>query len=140
MNWHTITARVKGTLTCPVRWLSAWAWAKEIETCEAMVQLKAFEMDEAGLDLKIQQDPMLAQYVAKCFASMVASSPNYTEMKFDLCGKWAGKHEWMTVLIQKGNGKTPHELREFAERELARLRSSPPNPEISGVSSAGRKP
>ena len=120
------------TVVRVVRWLSAWAWTREIETCESMVQLKAFEMDEDGLDLKIQQDPMLAQYVAKCFASMVASSPNYTEMKFDLCGKWAGKHEWMTVLIQKGSGKTPHELREVAERELVRLRSTPPNTVMDG--------
>jgi hypothetical protein len=85
--------------------------------------LKGFNMDEGGMDLKIEQDPAAAQWVAKCFASMVAKSPNYTEMKFDLCGEYRGKYEWMTVHIQKGNGKTPHQLRQEAERERDELRA-----------------
>ena len=28
-----------------------------------------------------------------------------------------GKYEWLTVTVQKGSGKTPHELRRIAEGE-----------------------
>jgi len=80
-------------------------------------------MDEGKMDIKIQQDPAMAQWIAKCFASMVAESPNYTEMKFDLCGQYRGKFEWMTVHIQKGNCKTPHQMRQEVERERDELRA-----------------
>ena len=85
------------------------------------------------MDIKIQQDPALAQWIAKCFVSMVADSPNYTEMKFDLCGQYRGKFEWVTVHIQKGNGKTPHQMRQEVERERDELRArlNPPNAEVS---------
>jgi hypothetical protein len=106
-----------------VRRLSAWAWQKEIETCEGMAVLKGLDMDDTKLEIKIQQDPAAAQWVAKCFASMVADAPNYMEMKFDIGGQYRGKFEWMTVLIQKGNGKTPHQLRKEAERERDELRA-----------------
>lgn len=105
-----------------VRFMSSFAWRKEIGTCEGIATLKALEMDESGMDLKIQQDPAVAQWVAKCFASMVCESPNYTELKFDLCGEYKKKFEWMTVHIQKGNGKTPHQLRQEFERELTDLK------------------
>lgn len=50
-------------------------------------------------------------------------------MKFDLCGQYRGKFEWMTVHIQKRNGKTPHQMRQEAERERDELRArlNPPN-------------
>jgi hypothetical protein len=53
---------------------------------------------------------------------MVAASPNYTEMKFDLVAR-GEKYEWVTVLIQKGSGKTPHQLRQEAERERDELKA-----------------
>lgn len=92
--------------------------------------IKGFSMDESKMDIKIQQDPAIAQWTAKCFASMVANSPNYTEMRFDLCGSYLGKYEWITVHIQKGNGKTPHQIRIEAERERDELlaRVNPQNP------------
>lgn len=61
-----------------VRRISSWAWKKEIATCDGLAVLKGLEMDESKMDIKIQQDPALAQWIAKCFASMVADSPNYT--------------------------------------------------------------
>lgn len=74
------------------------------------------------MELHIEQRPEVAQWVAQCFASMVAASPNYTEMKFDVVAR-GSKWEWLTVLIQKGNGKTPHQLRTEAEQETARLKA-----------------
>lgn len=121
--------REGGWLRRLVRWSTAWAWQKEIATREGLAVLKGLDMEEGNMDIKIQQDPALAQWIAKCFAAMVADSPNYTEMKFDLCGQYRGKYEWLTVHIQKGNGKTPHQLRQEAERECAELRRklNPPN-------------
>jgi hypothetical protein len=112
-----------------VRRISSWAWQKEIGTCEGLAVLKGLDMEEGHMDIKIQQDPALAQWIAKCFASMVADSPNYTEMKLDLCGQYRGKFEWITVHIQKGNGKTPHQMRQEVERERDELRArlNPPN-------------
>lgn len=119
----------RGWLHRLVRRISSWAWQKEIGTCEGLAVLKGLDMDEHKMDIKIQQDPALAQWIGKCFASMVADSPNYTEMKFDLVGQYREKYEWMTVHIQKGNGKTPHQLRQEAEMELAKLKAqlNPPN-------------
>jgi hypothetical protein len=123
----------RGWLHSLVRRISSWAWQKEIGTCEGLAVLKGLDMEEGHMDIKIQQDPALAQWIAKCFASMVADSPNYTEMKFDLFGQYRGKFEWMTVHIQKGNGKTPHQMRQEVERERDELRArlNPPNTKIT---------
>jgi hypothetical protein len=106
-----------------VRLVSAWAWRNEIATCEGLAVLKGLDVEEGHMDVKIKQDPALAQWIAKCFVSMVAESPNYTEMKFDLHGQYLGKYEWITVLIQKGRGATPHQMRQAAERERDELRT-----------------
>jgi len=112
-----------------VRRISSWAWQNEIRTCEGLAVLTGLNMDDGKMDIKIQQDPALAQWIAKCFASMIANSPNYTEMRFNCYGQYCGKLDWITVTIQKGNGKTPHEMRREAERERDELRSrlNPPN-------------
>lgn len=104
-----------------VRHFSAWAWQTEIHQCEGMVALEEIHAKPGSMEITIKQNPSLAQWVAQCFASIVASSPNYTEMKFDLVAK-GEKWEWLTVLIQKGNGKTPHQLRQEAERERDELK------------------
>lgn len=111
-------------ITTLIRRLTRWAWRPEIETCEGIAVLRGIDMDDKGMDLRIQQDPALAQWHAKCFASLVAKSENYTEMRFETDGAYKGKYEWVTVLIQKGNGKTPHQLRQEAEDELANLKTS----------------
>jgi hypothetical protein len=107
-----------------VRHFSAWAWQREIETCESMALIEEMHTKPGSMEISIKQNPAQAHWVSQCFAAMVASSPNYTEMKFDLVAR-GEKYEWVTVLIQKGNGKTPHQLRQEAERErdelLARL-------------------
>jgi len=127
MNIKTIINKAKLAtvvyLYAVVRKMTSWAWQREIGVCEGIAVLKALEMDDGKLDLKLQQDPAVAQWIAKCFASMVADAPNYTEMKFNLCGKYRGKWEWLTVHIQKGHGKTPHQLRQEAEMELAKLKA-----------------
>jgi len=114
---------IAGWLHAVVRWSTSWAWQKEIQVCDGLAELRGLEMDGNKMDIKIHSDPALAQWQAKCFASMVANSPNYTEMKFELHGEYKGKWEWLTVLIQKGNGKTPHQLRQEAERERDQLRA-----------------
>ena len=105
------------------RSISAWAWRNEIEICKGIAIIKGMGMDDDKLDMVIQQDPAIAQCVAKCFASLVAGAPNYTELTFELCEKYKGKYEHITVLIQKINGKTPHQLRIDAERERDDLRA-----------------
>lgn len=117
-----------------IRRISSWAWQKEIAIVEGIAVLKGLDMEKGHMDIKIQQDPALAQWMAKCFASMVADSPNYTETKFDLCGHYRGKFEWITVHIQKGSGKTPHQMRQEAERERDELRArlNPPSAELCG--------
>jgi len=102
-----------------IRRLTRWAWRSEIATCDGLAELKALNMDGGKMELRIESDPNLALWQAKCFASMVEKSPNYTELKFDLAGEFKGKYEWITVLVQKGNGKTPHQLRAEAEVKLA---------------------
>jgi len=105
-----------------VRLFSAWAWQSEIQQCESMAVLEEMHTKPGSMEITIKQNPAQAQWVAQCFASMVASSPNYTEVKFDLVAK-GEKREWLTVLIQKGNGKTPHQLRLEAEKERDELRA-----------------
>ena len=104
------------------RKLSAWAWRKEINVCDGLSKLKELNMDEAGIEMAIQTDPALAKHIATCFVSLVADSPNYTEMMFDIKGSYLGKYEWVTVTVQKGSGKSPHELRRQAETERDDLR------------------
>ena len=106
-----------------VRWMSAWAWEHEEAVCNGMAALKGMNMDEKTLEFRIQQDPAVAQWVAACFASLLAEAPNYNEMRFELMGKYKGKYEWITVTVLKGSGKTPHQLRQEAEKERDELRA-----------------
>lgn len=101
-----------------VRYLSAWAWRQEITVSEGIAKLKKLAMDEKGMEMEIEHDPDLAKHIATCFASLVANAPNYTEMQFKTVAKYHGKWDWLTVTIQKLNGKTPHQLRREAEAEL----------------------
>lgn len=109
---------MKKLITTLVRHLSAWAWRHEIGACEGLGKLKKLSMEEGGMEMEIQSDPHLAKHIATCFASLVANSPNYTEMVFTTNAKYHGKWDHLTVTIQKFNGKTPHELRREAEEEL----------------------
>jgi hypothetical protein len=103
------------------RRLSAWAWRDEINICNGIAEIEELHATQNGMDIAIKQSPACAQYVAQCFASIVAASPNYTEMKFEVVLK-TEKWEWITVLVKKDKGKTPHELRLEAERERDQLR------------------
>lgn len=91
--------------------LTASLWAEEKASHDSIVKLTELHQTENGLELHLEQHPMLAQYVAKCFASLVAEFPNYTELQFTV----PRSHQWITVTVKKGSGKTPHELRRQAE-------------------------
>ena len=96
--------------------------SSEVEqSSEGLAKVVRACVDRTSMEIEIEQHPAVAQHVAKCFASMVAASPNYTEMKFELHGDWKGKGDWITVTIKKGKGKTPHECRMEAEQERDQL-------------------
>lgn len=103
-----------------VRKLSAWAWQKEVCAVAGMVKLQEMHMTENLMEMEIKGRPELMQWIAQCFAGIIAESENYTEMKFEMIAK-GSKYEWITVLVQKGNGKTPHQLRKEAEIKLREL-------------------
>ena len=106
---------MKKLLTSIVRWSSRWAWEKEISVTKGCAILQELSMKEGSMEVKIKQSPGLGEYVGTVFASMVAQSPNYTEMVFETHGKFDGKYEFMTVTVQKHSGKTPHQLRMQAD-------------------------
>jgi len=94
------------------------AKTEELEFFKSSIaKLKKLHMDEGAMELEIKNSPEISHYVASCFAHMVIGSPNYTECKFDVVHKEKESAEWITVLIKKGNGKTPHELRQEAENK-----------------------
>jgi hypothetical protein len=86
---------------------------------EGFASLRELHMKPGECEVTMNVDPAVLQRVAQCFAEMVASSPNYTEMKFEMRDPKPDAFEWITVLVQKGNGQTPHQLRQKAESELA---------------------
>lgn len=79
--------------------------------------IKELHATEGAMELHIQQSPWKAQWMAQCFANIVSPAPNYVEMKFDTVAKQKNGWEWITVTVQKGKGKTPHQMRQQAERE-----------------------
>lgn len=111
----------KQILTILVRHATAWAWRQEICVTKGLTKLKKLAADENGIEMEIENNPDLAKWIATCFASLVANAPNYTEMQFKTVTKYHGKWDWLTVTIQKLNGKTPHQLRQEAEAERDKL-------------------
>ena len=106
-----------------IRKLSAWAWRREIGVVDdGLARIEKMAMDPGGMSLEIRLNSAQKQWIAQCFAEMVAASPKYTELKFDLVATDKGGYEWITVLVKKGSGKTPHQLRQDAERERDELK------------------
>lgn len=114
---------VKRLATALVRYLTAWAWRHEIGATDGIAYIKEMHATEGAMELHVKQHPEAAQWVACCFASMVDSSPNYTELQFNLLTPQPG-YEWITVTVKKGSGKTPHQLREIAEKEAAKWKAA----------------
>ena len=81
---------------------------------EGIAQIQEYHAKPGSLEAALKLRPELSQYVAQCFAALVSQSPNYTEMKFDV---HPANGEWITVTVQKGTGKTPHQMRQSAEYE-----------------------
>jgi hypothetical protein len=104
-----------------VRFLSGWAWKAETDLVQSVSILKELHTTPGAMEIIVKQRPELAAWVGQCCAEMVASSPNYTEMRFDT--RKPESWEWITVTIQKGTGKTPHTLRMEAEKERDELRA-----------------
>jgi hypothetical protein len=104
-----------------VRFLSGWAWTYEIGVAESIATLQELHAIPGSMEVTVKSRPELAQWIGQCFAEIVASSPNYTEMRFDT--RKPETWEWITVTVQKGTGKTPHTLRREAEQERDQLRA-----------------
>ncbi len=102
-----------------VRRLTSWAWQDEVAIRDGIARLKTLHMTEGGIEMDIKVHPAQKEHIAHCFAAMVADSPNYTEVKYDFYAKKQDGHEWVIVTVQKGSGKTPHQLRMEAENKLA---------------------
>ena len=100
-----------------VKYLTRWAWDKELQIIDGSAELKALCLEPNKLEMEIKLRPELKEYIALCLAEIVRESPNYTEMKFNTVAKTEDGVEWITVLVKKGSGKTPHELRVQAEKE-----------------------
>ena len=87
-----------------------------------MLRIKELSIKEGAMDLEFKQKPEIAQYIAAGMASILNEAPNYAEMKFEVSPK--GAHEWITVTVMKGSGKTAHQLRREAEQELAAFKAN----------------
>ena len=108
-------------MTRLVRFITGWAWRQETDLAESVAILEELHVTPGAMEITVKQRPELAQWVGQCFAEMVASSQNYTEMRFDT--RKPESWEWITVTVQKGTGKTPHTLRIDAEKERDELRA-----------------
>lgn len=113
-----MTKNIIKTIT---RSLTKWAWRDEIETCDSLAHIERLHAEPGSMELTLRQNPAMAQWVAHCWAAMLAKSKNYTELRFECAApdSW----DWITVLVKKGSGKTPHQLREQAEKERDELKS-----------------
>lgn len=111
-----------------IRKWTKWAWEHEYNVSEGIAKMKSLHMDGNAMEMEIKLHPEQQQYIAQCFAAMVAESANYTEMKFDMVAKYPRpdndtEHKWVTVTVQKGMGKTPHQLRQIAENRVTSLQN-----------------
>jgi hypothetical protein len=98
-----------------VRKLTAWAWGDEIHTSEGLTRIKELHAKPGSIELELENRPELQAWIGKAFAAMVLESPNYTELRFEIAPPYQKNGEttyhWITVLVKKGSGKTPHQLR-----------------------------
>lgn len=100
------------------RALTRWAWQPEIQAADGLAEIIEMHGKPGSMQMTVKQHPAVSEYVAHAFAGLVASSPNYTEMKFEVRNPdnrngW----EFITVCATKGKGMTPHQLRRAAEIE-----------------------
>lgn len=104
-----------------VRKLTSWAWVHEVSVCNGLADLDELHAQPGSMEIHIKNKPAVQQYMAHCFAALVASSPNYTELKFDMMAKSEEDPEWVTVTVKKGIGLTPHTLRVQAEVKVSEM-------------------
>lgn len=105
-----------------VRWATAWAWKKERQLVDGLVQFESMSSDPKSFEARAIMNPHYAQAMAHSFAELAFNAPNYVEMQFQ---PKAVKHrdKWMmiTVTVQKHDGKTPHQLRLEADAKVEEL-------------------
>lgn len=118
---------MKQLLSKPVRWLTKWAWQREIGIVDGLAELKELSMKPGAMELKIETQPEIANQVATCLAKLVYTAENYTEMQFECGAKFKEKYDYLIVTIQKARGKTPHQLKmeAFEERDKAKEQLQP---------------
>lgn len=98
------------------------------ELNELMGQVAAIDELHAvpgSMEAHIKMNPGLSEMIGMCFASIVAKSPNYTEMTYKPRHGGAcvdGQEVFYTVTVQKVEGLTPHQLRLRAEQERDHIR------------------
>lgn len=91
---------------------------------ESSALLKELHITENGIEAHVEANPEISKLIAHAFVSMVASSPNYTEMTFEpKTVEHKGQFDCITVTIQKVKGKTPHQKRMEAEAQVTDLKS-----------------
>lgn len=118
---------MKALLKRSVRYLTSWAWEREIEICEGIAELKELSLKPGAMELKIETDPAITEQIGTCLAALVYKSENYTEMQFECGAKFKEKYDYLIVTIQKARGKTPHQLKmeAFEERDKAKAQLQP---------------
>lgn len=102
-----------------LRRISAWAWKEEIEIADGLVLIKKLNLEPGAMRVEIEHNPEHAQWVIQCLASCLTNAKNYAEATFKYP---SDEYEFITVLIKKWNGKTPHQLRVEAEAERDALK------------------
>jgi hypothetical protein len=105
-----------------IRELTAWAWAREIAITEGCAVIEKINSGSGGWDLEIKTNPDLGKAFGQALANMVCSAPNYMEMQF-LVNDPKDPFKYVTVLVQKHPGETPHQMRQRAEKERDELKA-----------------
>lgn len=98
--------------------MTRWAWRDEIGIVDGISRLKTLSMDQEKMEAEIETSHGLAVYIGTILAYEANKAPNYVEMQFKPpVVKFKDKWHYITVTIQKHNGKTPHQMRVQAEQE-----------------------
>ena len=120
-QWHEMVRDTCLQSAATIRELSAKVEAleaKEAATRESIALIEELHATPGAMQVHIKQSPAQSEYIAQCFAAMVAKSPNYTELTFRTR---TADGPQITVLVQKCDGKTPHQLRAEADAKCAEL-------------------
>ena len=87
------------------------------------ISLESFQVKDGNIDLKLKSK--IVPIVAEAFHELLdeMQTPNYIEFSL----KHLDTQETILVIVQKKNGKSPHELRVEAEEKYEKLLKGNPN-------------